>query len=84
MANECGQRIQDCEAVIESCDKAVQAQEKELTLCDLAIKQTLNQKVQLESDVVRYEHELNSWYRNPLVLIPLGFILGGTAVMLTR
>jgi hypothetical protein len=65
-----------CDDVLSLCDKALQAKDKELELCDLGLKQTLDQKVQLETEVKDLNDRSSSIFRNPFFLIGLGLVGG--------
>lgn len=73
----------DCQTTLEKCDKAVKAcgdaldaRKKEVSLCNLALTQTLEDNSSLRIQIDNKEAELNKWYRNPIIMGVLGVAAG--------
>lgn len=69
-------RADDCRPLIAACDKALEDKKKEVDLCNLGLQQTLDQTKQLIQDVQEKDAKLNSIWRNPFFLIPIGLAAG--------
>lgn len=72
-----------CKDVIEACDKVLEAKNKEITKkdevikeLDLGLKDSNERLLNAVEDKKKAEKERDVWYRNPLIMIPLG-IIGG-------
>lgn len=73
---DCQSQLSACDNALTACIELKDAQKKELSLCKLGLSQTLDKAVMLQIEVDDKTRELNSWYRNPFILAPLGIISG--------
>jgi len=66
-----------CDQVIQACDKALDDEGKEIDADKLLILDlgNANRDLMLRSEDA--ESELDAWYRNPWMLLSIGFIIGG-------
>ncbi len=65
-----------CHDVIRTCDRALEEKEKEVKICDLGLKQTLEHNQELSSELESKQKSLEAWYRNPFVMLALGGLAG--------
>ena len=65
-----------CSDIITSCRKALGAKDKEIQLSDLAIKQAKDDNIRLNKEVEVKNDQLNSIFRNPIILIGAGLLAG--------
>lgn len=70
-----------CNQVIQACDKALEAKEKQLQLSDLALKQALDDRGKLQKDLESTRADKDAWYRNPGLWIAVGILVGGAVVI---
>jgi hypothetical protein len=70
--------VKKCTHIIESCDKALQAQKEQIEVRDSTIKLQEEQTEALKDQVKAKESQLSNPVRNPVVLVGLGVI--GTAL----
>jgi hypothetical protein len=62
----------------------VEAQEKEIKLCDLALVQSKDRIAALEKETRSLRESNEAWYKNPFVMAALGLAVGavGAAVLI--
>lgn len=65
-----------CEQVLDACDAALKAKQRELDLADLGIKIRDEHRVELQKENARLREESGAWYRNPFVWAAIGVIAG--------
>lgn len=74
-----------CDKVVHACKDALDANKEELRISDLAIRQSKDVIATQNVIIKDQSEELNAWYRNPFVTIPLGLVVGGAiTVILTK
>lgn len=69
-----------CDQVLSLCDKALDAKDKELKLCNLGLVQTLDAKEALRLELEEVKDKQNSIFRNPFLYLGIGLIAGGLLV----
>lgn len=69
-----------CDEVLGKCAKAVEAQERQIQLCDLALNIAVDQNAQLNLRVKELEESNQSIFKNPAVMIALGVVVGAVVV----
>lgn len=65
-----------CEQVIQACDAALDAKNREIGLKDLAIQQRQDQIVELNSELQDANSKLQSPVRNPFIMTTVGVLIG--------
>ncbi len=65
-----------CREIITACDEALSARKKELQLCDLGLKQSLDTNASLRQDVQDRDAKLGAIWRNPWLYLALGIAAG--------
>lgn len=73
---DCPTTLEKCDKALTACDAALEARKKEVSLCNLALTQTLDQNYNLNLQLDDKNAELNKWYRNPFVVFALGVAAG--------
>ena len=68
----------ECKDIIKACDETIAEKNKTIELKDLAVRNCLEHGINVQYQLNEAKDELKSWYRNPLIIIPLG-IIGGIA-----
>lgn len=77
---DCTTQVALCEQALGSCAHLVDAQKKEIGLCRLGLTQSLDNNAMLSIEIKDKQDQLQSWYRNPFVMVAVGLVLGGVAV----
>lgn len=72
--------LNSCWDAVGACNQVVKAKDKEISLCQLGLVQTLDHAAMLDLELKDTQDKLQSWYRNPFVMVALGLIVGGVAV----
>jgi hypothetical protein len=70
------QAAPSCQEVIAAADRAIEAKNKEIQICRLALDQTIDRALTLEKDVKDRDEKLSSPLRNPFVMATAGVLLG--------
>ncbi len=66
----------DCKDVIQKCDAAIAAKERQVSLCDLALRQSIERGTMLTLEVQEKDAQLSAWFRNPFTTVTVGALLG--------
>ncbi len=62
--------------MIEACDKALEAKEKQVIVYKVYNRELMDQNMLLQNKVMDKEEELNKFYRNPVTMGTIGVLLG--------
>lgn len=65
-----------CNEVLQACDKAFEAKKKEVQLCDLALKKSVDQNAALTKEIKDKEASGSSIFKNPFFLMGIGLVGG--------
>lgn len=76
MPATCEQRLADCEELVEIADRAIKQSNELIALQGEQISDLKFNYNIVKSELEERNSELGSWYRNPVVMIPVSFILG--------
>lgn len=68
-----------CDDVLNSCDAALKAKQRELDLADLGIKIRDDDRVRLQKENADLRDRGSAWYQNPAVWAAIGVIVGAYA-----
>lgn len=69
-------KLAECNNVLTKCGETVKAKNKELNLCHIGLKQSLEFSAETNKQLDSANEKLASPFRNPFLLIPLGIALG--------
>ena len=70
------QKLAECNAVLGKCGEVVKAKNKELDLCHVGLKQSLDFSAETNKQLDEANAKLQSPLRNPFVMVALGMIAG--------
>lgn len=73
-----------CKDVIAKCDATIEAKNKALGLCNLALVKAEESNGALQTQVTDKNDQLGSWYRNPFIVGIMGVLAGGAAYALIK
>lgn len=65
-----------CDDVLNSCDSALKAKQRELDLADLGVKIRDEDRERLQKENTQLRDRGQAWYSNPFVFAALGVIAG--------
>lgn len=66
----------ECNQVIEACDEALEAKNKEIEQLHLGLVESMGQSTALTRDLGEANSKLESPFRNPYLMILLGGLIG--------
>ncbi len=66
----------DCGSVIKACDNALAAKNKEISLCQLGLTQSLDRSLEQDRTIAERDRQLSSVFRNPFFLLAIGAVAG--------
>ena len=73
--------LNQCKIVLTEGQEALDAKNKELSLCNLGLTQSQNNVAQLNTELENKNAQLSAFYRNPFFMLAIGILAG---VALTR
>lgn len=65
-----------CKDVITSCDKALEAKNRQIQLSDLALRQTVDRLTRVELQYKEERESASAWYKSPFLYLSVGLIGG--------
>lgn len=65
-----------CDDIVRTCDAALEARKKEVSLCRLALRQSMDRSAMLELEVENQNKKLGSFTRNPFIMATIGIVTG--------
>lgn len=68
--------IEQCDRALESCQKTIEAKNKEIQLCRLALVQSIDRAEGLSLELEHKNNQLQSVFRNPLAMTTFGILIG--------
>jgi hypothetical protein len=66
----------DCLVALQKCDEALQARERQVQICDLALRQSLERGMLANLEIRDKDAQLSAWYRNPFTVGTIGALVG--------
>ncbi len=66
----------DCQTVLDSCDLALKAKQRELDLSDLGVKLRDDNTVQLQKENAQLRDRGQAWYENIFLWAAIGVFVG--------
>ena len=79
---DCSQDLQtcrkDCKIVIDAANAALRAKDDQISAQTNAITDLTNNLRDTQSRLDKDDSALSAWYHNPLILIGIGLVVGGT------
>lgn len=79
---EVGEVVDHCDALLKQASRIINEQNKQTKLQDMLIQDMLNDQRDLLKRAKEAEEAKTSWFRNPIYMLTLGVVAGGTAAIL--
>ena len=72
----CESQLSECNEVLEVADRAIKVQQNLIGMqADQISDLKFNYNI-VKNQLQEVERDRNSWYRNPMIIVPLSFVLG--------
>jgi hypothetical protein len=82
---DCKPVVKSCNEALNRCDEALNTKNHALSLADLALNKCVVHGTILNMQLKDANDELDSWYRNPLIIGAFGLVAGALSYhLLTR
>ena len=85
MADEfCLDSLMLCDNALMLCGQTVDAKNKEIQICRLGLKQSINSSALLRLEIKDRDEQLGRFYRNPFIMLGLGLVGGAATIIFVR
>lgn len=83
-SSNCDSVLKACDEALTACEKTVDAKNKQIKLCDLALKRATDSAAFNRVQYEKAQEKLDAWYRNPYVMFGLGLAAGVIAIEVAK